>query len=268
MWTTLGAGANDEIFDTAEHGADLVAVGTFTSIGGIAANGVASWNGTTWSALGSGIDPSSEGYPYAAISYGGQVVIGGAFTAAGGSPAQHIARWDGSAFHELGGGADDFVNTLLQFGPDLVVGGLFKHVGGIPAPGAALWNGSSWTPLGDNAEYVYEFREHAGRLYAVGEFIDGDGEEVEGVALWTGERWYPLGSGVDGVASTLEFVGDDLYMGGRFGWANGKPSFNIARLPGASLVGVGDGPRTASLALSVSRNPARGAVELSAAGRS
>lgn len=82
-----------------------------------------------------------------------------------------------------------------------------------------------------------------------------------GAAMWTGERWYPLGSGVDGTAPALEFLGDDLYLGGTFGWANGRPSFNIARLPNAATARVG-GPRASSLALSAAQNPAHGPVRL------
>ena len=90
--------------------------------------------------------------------------------------------------------------------------------------------------------------------------MDADGEDVYGTAVWTGERWYPLGSGVDGSAYALDFLGDDLYLVGSFGWAYGRPSFNMATLPAASLVGVGGHPRVAALSLRAGPIPARGAT--------
>ena len=261
VWSQLGGSANDWLYELAEHGADLVVVGDFTTFGGAPAPGVARWNGSAWSGLGAGIDPLA-GSPQTVISHGGEIVVGGYFTTVAGGPGDHLVRWDGSAFQPLGGGTDGPVYALGHFGFDLVVGGDFQHAGGVATPGAALWNGSSWTPLGDNAEYVLDFVEHAGRLYATGEFVDDDGREIYGAAVWTGERWYPLGSGVDGYASTLAFVGDDLYLGGGFGWAYGKSSFNVAWLPNASTVGVYDPPQVAALSLSASPNPTRGPVRL------
>jgi hypothetical protein len=262
-WTRLGGTIGGTVYGMAQHGTDLVAVGDFEQVGISPAEGIARWDGTSWSALGSGFDIPSGNNPETVVSYGGEIVVGGYLTFSGAAPIHHLVHWTGSAFADLGGGADGEVYTLAVSGPDLLVGGPFTHVGGVEAHGAARWNGSQWSPLGDNAVEVSGFREHGGRLFATGEFLDADGNEAYGAAVWTGERWYPLGSGVDGYASSLDFLGDDLYVGGTFGWAFGKPSFNIASLPGVSIVGVGDGPRTTALALDIARNPSRGPVELS-----
>ncbi len=260
VWSTLGPSADAAIESTVEFGTDLVAVGDFTQFGTTTTNGIARWNGTSWSGLSTGFDPSVD-YGIVVASYGGEIVAGGSIASAGGSPAHNLVRWDGTAFHDLGGGVDGQVYALCPFGSALIAGGYFKHAGGIPAVGAARWNGSSWSPFGDNATYIIRIREHAGRLFGAGGFIDGNGQEVDGAAVWTGERWYPLGSGIDGAPEALDFLGDDLYLGGHFAWANGRASFNIARLPNSAAAGVGAG-RTPSLALAPSQNPARGPVRL------
>ena len=79
---------------------DLYAGGYFTTAGGAAANYVAKWNGSAWSALGSGMN----NYVYALAVSGSDLYAGGDFTTAGGSTANHIAKWNGSAWSALGQG--------------------------------------------------------------------------------------------------------------------------------------------------------------------
>ena len=44
------------VYALAVSGSDLYAGGYFTTAGGSAANDIAKWNGSSWSALGSGMD--------------------------------------------------------------------------------------------------------------------------------------------------------------------------------------------------------------------
>jgi len=256
-WTQLGGSLGASVLSLAQVGADLVAVGYLPYLG---LSGVARWNGSSWAAVGAGFDVINGDLPYAVVGYGGGLVAGGHLTASGSTPLHNLAFWNGTSWGDFGGGADGDVYALTLSGPDLLVGGFFTHVGGVEAHGAARWNGAAWVPLGDNAEYVYRFREHGGRLFAVGEFEELDGSDVYGVAEWTGERWSTLGSGVVGEALGLDFVGDELFIGGYFGWANGRPSFNIASLPGISTLGAPAPPRVTRLALAVGPNPSRGAM--------
>ena len=257
-WTRLGGSLGGATLALAQVGTDLVAAGYLPYFG---LNGVARWNGSSWAAVGAGFDVyNNDDIPYAVIGYGGGIVAGGYLTASGSTPLKNLAFWNGTSWGDFAGGADGDVYALTLSGSDLLVGGFFTHVGGVEVHGAARWNGASWVPLGDNAEYVYRFREHGGRLFAVGEFEELDGSDVYGVAEWTGERWSTLGSGVVGEALGLDFVGDELFIGGYFGWANGRPSFNIASLPGISTLGAPAPPRVTRLALAVGPNPSRGAM--------
>ncbi|MFN9306725.1 MAG: hypothetical protein ACK6DT_11755 [Planctomycetota bacterium] len=69
---------------------DLVAGGSFTTAGGVAANRIARWNGSTWSALGSGMNSSVLAL---AMLPTGDLVAGGGFTTAGGQVSAYIARY-------------------------------------------------------------------------------------------------------------------------------------------------------------------------------
>src|SRR5262245_28701659 len=55
-WTPVGSGLNNTVYALAVSGTNLYAGGKFTVAGGVPANGVAKWDGSTWSALGSGTD--------------------------------------------------------------------------------------------------------------------------------------------------------------------------------------------------------------------
>src|SRR6185436_14123382 len=84
----------------AVSGSDLYAGGIFTMAGGTAATNIAKWNGSSWSALGSGLN----GHVYALAVLGGELYVGGYFTMAGGSAANYIAKWNGSTWSALGSG--------------------------------------------------------------------------------------------------------------------------------------------------------------------
>ncbi|QKG53068.1 hypothetical protein [Hymenobacter sp. BRD67] len=80
------------------NGVNVYAGGSFVTAGGSTANNVAQWDGTTWSALGSGMGSSV----YTLAVSGSTLYAGGYFTTAGGTPANRIAQWDGTAWSALG----------------------------------------------------------------------------------------------------------------------------------------------------------------------
>src|SRR5262249_36630818 len=144
-------------------GAALYAGGTFTSAGGVPANRIAKWDGTSWSAVGSGVvgaifslQPSVNALATFDDGSGPALYAGGTFTSAGGVTADCIARWNGTSWSALGsglsGGTQPAARSLAVFddgsGAALFVGGGFQLAGGAPAAGIAKWNGTSWSALG------------------------------------------------------------------------------------------------------------------------
>src|SRR5206468_1251784 len=94
---TLGMTAG--VYAIAMSGSDVYAGGAFDTAGGLPANGIAKWDGSNWSDLGSGWGRIS-----AIRTSGCDVYVGGGFTSAGGVPARDIAKWDGSTWSALGSG--------------------------------------------------------------------------------------------------------------------------------------------------------------------
>ena len=52
-WTPLGSGMNGQVLALCVYNNELIAGGSFTTAGGISANYIAKWNGSSWSPLGS-----------------------------------------------------------------------------------------------------------------------------------------------------------------------------------------------------------------------
>jgi hypothetical protein len=84
----------------------LYAGGGFTSAGRVVTHGIAKWNGSSWSALGSGVMVFPTVSALAVFDDGGGPALyaGGSFTNAGGVRANHIAKWNGSSWSALGSG--------------------------------------------------------------------------------------------------------------------------------------------------------------------
>jgi hypothetical protein len=87
---------------------NLYAAGEFTNIGGTVASNIAKWNGTTWSALGTGIQGGQDVVHWGTVRtlqvFNNELYAGGTFTNAGGIPAKNIAKWNGTSWAALGTG--------------------------------------------------------------------------------------------------------------------------------------------------------------------
>jgi hypothetical protein len=169
---------NSVVRALAVSGSDVYAGGKFTNAGGSAANSIAKWDGSSWSALGSGMN----GLVSALAVSGSNIYAGGDFTTAGGSPANYIAEWNGSSWSALGSGMNSVVRALAVSGSDVYAGGYFTTAGGSPANHIAKWNGSSWSALGSGIgpgsyDHVSALALSGSSLYVGGDFTTA-GEKV------------------------------------------------------------------------------------------
>ena len=172
------------------HAGKLIAAGNFTIIGGVAANYIASWDGSVWSPLGAGMSSNV----YALTVYDGKLIAGGYFWTAGGVDASRVAAWDGTTWSPLGSGVNGTVYSLGEFNGNLIVGGQFNLAGTVSATAIAAWDGSIWTAYGlgisatSYVGYVAAVTEYEGELIAAGRFSTASGGPV-------GPRRRRLGSG-------------------------------------------------------------------------
>ncbi|HRJ11239.1 MAG TPA: hypothetical protein PLP58_21840 [Prosthecobacter sp.] len=172
-WVALNpsiSGANSTVLAFAvDGGGNLYAGGEFTAIGTVAASRIAKWDGSAWSALGTGMNSDVSAL---AVS-GGDLYAGGAFTTAGGTSANRIAKWDGSAWSALGTGMDNSVRALAVSGGELYAGGNFTAAGGTTVNRIAKWNGSAWSALGSgmNSTVRALAADASGHLFVGGSFL-------------------------------------------------------------------------------------------------
>ena len=285
-WAALGSGmdgASDlvgplAVFDDGS-GPGLYAGGRFVNAGGVVVNNVARWDGSSWSALGSGVSNGVSALAVFDDGSGPALYAAGGFTSAGGVSANRIARWNGSGWSALGSGvgtvSSDLVFSLAVFddgaGPALYAGGQFTSAGGVAASRIAKWNGFGWSALGsgvgsatfDRVLDMAGFDDGSGpALHVSGTFATAGGMPVNHIARWNGVGWAGLGGGLGGgsglSAQALAVFdagnGPALYVGGMFTTAGGLAANRIASWDGSSWTPVGSGTSATVFGLTVFRD--------------
>jgi hypothetical protein len=281
-WSILGGGFNGGITRLVVDGSGNVYVGglftcakgsfsagsypanTCAGTGGTTVyNGVAKWNGSSWSGLGSGVKGVLVGSLRADSL--GNVYVGGLINAAGGVSVNNVAKWNGSSWSALGSGIGGSAFTTSFFSDstgNLYVGGSFSTAGGVSVNNIAKWNGSAWSALGSgfNGSVLLLAMDSSGNLYAGGDFTCAGGSTssgtyptntcagtggttvFNGVAKWNGSSWSALGSGSPtGVVSLVLDASGNLYAGGNFSTIGGVAANGIAKWDGSSWSALGSG---------------------------
>jgi hypothetical protein len=141
-WAPIGGGMGGFVTCITTYNGEMIAGGSFISAGGVPANRIAKWNGTTWNPLGSGVS-GSQNFVQALEVYNGNLWVGGNFTTAGGLPATYLCRWNGSAWFPLPVGTNAGVYDFQIYNNELVICGNFITCGGTAANYIIKWNGAA-----------------------------------------------------------------------------------------------------------------------------
>lgn len=199
--TPLGAGLTGGtliVNAVAVMGTDVFIGGTFTAVDGVVASRVAKWNGSTWSALGSGANGSVN----ALAVLGSELFIGGTFSSVGGvSLTSRLAKWDGTNWLAVGAG---FNSTSVPTGGLAVAAGeLFVGRG----TQVQKWNGTAWSNVGLTTTSITGIATQDGiNVYVVGSST---------CRHWDGSTWTTLKT-FDDFATEIAMLGSDVYIGGQF----------------------------------------------------
>ena len=255
-WSSVGAIADGAInaIDVAADGT-LYAGGTFTTIAGVSAPGIASRApGKDWKALPSDVDVFggggietvkvvSTGVCVGGVVGGGQI---GVACLAGNTWTSRIANLSFGQVHKL---------TLS--GGKLYAAGNFMVEGVDSGGGLAVWNGTSWDLVGGGllGEFgqpdVFDVAIDGDKVYAAGFFALAGGAFVRHTAMWNGKKWSDLNGGLQKFMG-VDFIeqargrtlaiddGGEVYVGGRLTFAGAENALRIARWDGADWHGVDD----------------------------
>ncbi len=269
VWQAVGGGVQGDVssmvvFDDGT-GPALYAGGRFTTAGGVAANSVARWDGTAWSALGDGITGRyGSGTVFVLAVFddgrGPALYAGGDFTQAGGTTANSMARWDGTAWAPLGSGLSGSIANVYDAvvyddgnGPALYVSGRFETAGNVSARNIARWDGTAWADVGGGVSHhlaaMEVFDDGTGPLLvAGGTFGTAGSVSAPWMAVWDGVAWAPpVGGapnahpGIGAMTIVDDGTGPQLYIGGDFTMAGGGRALRVARWDGAAWAEVGNG---------------------------
>lgn len=236
-----------QVSDLAFIGNTLYAAGTFTNINGVAANGLAKWDGTSWSSIG------FSGAAYALAVDGNNLYVGGSYTNAGGVTTTNIGYWDGSAWHALGNGLspvgpNNVVQAIAVRGGLVYAGGLFTNSGSVSVTNLAVWDGSAWTQVGGGVSSTGSVRALAfngNDLYVGGYFQQAGSTAVSSIAKWDGANWSNLGGGLTGnpsaAVSGIAVLNGTICVVGGFSGAGGIAATNFAIWNGSSWSTTGNG---------------------------
>ena len=246
-----GGSSGTTIYDLAFVGDTLYAAGYFTNVNGIAANGLAKWDGASWSSVN-----NFAGTVIGLTVDGANLYVCGAFTnpAAGGVMATNIAYWDGAAWHALGNGLGSVGTSsaraaAIKNGLVYVVG-VFTNSGPQLITNVAVWDGNTWSMPGGGVSGlgVYALTFNGNDLYVAGAFSQAGSTAANLVARWDGTNCSALGAGLSGsiVYSVAAFKGS-VYVTGTFTTAGGILATNVAVWNGSVWAPLGVGISTYGL---------------------
>jgi len=253
IWNGSYSFANSPMLDVATSaisvtsicvaGTDIYIGGYFSSVGGVAVNNIAKWNGSTWSALGSGVTGGFSPAPVQALAHDGTYLYaGGYFTNAGGIASSFLAKWDGTSWSQVGGTPNGAVWDIELNENKIYICGIFTSVGGISANRIAEYSGGAWHSLGTGLSAMgYDMTLDGANLYATGNFITAGDLSATYVAKWNGLTWSALNAGFNGAGRSVKFHNGKLYAGGNFTTAGGVSATRVAVWDGTSWSGLGTG---------------------------
>ncbi|MCU0867811.1 MAG: hypothetical protein MUC36_28835 [Planctomycetes bacterium] len=237
-WLPLAAGFSDQggPFEiraaTVLPNGDLVVAGLFTVAGGTPANNIARWNGTTWSALGTGLGVAVDALT---TMPNGDLVAGGRFTVVGGLPATGVARWNGSVWTPLGLVPSNFVTALASLpNGDLLAGFNLSLSGQGATSTLRRWNGSVWSQVGSVTMPGQMLRIE---VLLNGDFLAAGGDLGGFCQRWNGVAWSPLGASPDAPVHTSTHLPNfflNIVIGGAFTSLGSTPARSTARWDGSA----------------------------------
>lgn len=189
-WSPLGAGLKGDfgmgyiegvVNAITVYNNEIYAAGHFTLAGTVPAINIAKWNGSVWSAVGTGIPSSSLGYGVTSLLVHNNELYAG-------NRVSGISKWNGTSWLSVGGGlvigGTGGAYAMTVHNNKLIVGGDFTSAGTLTSCfHISAWDGISWNHIAANGPSgftgaAYGVYSYNGCLYATGKFISALGGSV------------------------------------------------------------------------------------------
>jgi hypothetical protein len=222
-------------------------LGTFSSIVGVPAHGIAKYQGGKWSSLSGDL----FGTGVCAIPYDNTFWVGGRFSSAGTLPTNGIATYDGTNWNAVGNGStiQDGYNTLVvdAIAADskyIYFGGDFTKIGSQFVNHVAAWDKSKhqWTTLGKGVDNdVYAISIFGSDVYIGGAFFRAGSVDARHIALWNEatQTWSAMGAGSVRYIGAIASDSSGVYASVFFPLEGSEPVNYIGRWDGTSWNQIG-----------------------------
>jgi len=208
---TLDGNPGGWVEGIAIDGYNVYVTGNFTHIGALECNGVAKWNGSSWSAISDGLPDGSRGYAIV-VDEDHNVYVGGRILGImDGNPVYHCVKWDGAEWTWVGNAASTLNDTVRALKIDdngvLWAGGDFTGYVKYWDEAFQLWRMPTDTGP-DDAVHTIAF-DNNGNPWIGGDFVNADGNVVNYVS-----RLYSTGGHLPSVGQThlLDMSADGQYL--------------------------------------------------------
>jgi len=245
---------------------NLFVTGDFTSAGGIAVTNIARWDGAQWHSMGYAPPPNSPltgESSIDAVTTKGEELFICERTVDYDFPRGviRLKKWANGSWTDLGGslhltGMQPTVwpiQSIVCIGTNVFISGQFL-INELSAINIVRWDGTTWSavahpfdsnPLDSNIGMGPMISDGT-NLFTALQSTMGSSAEVK-LAKWNGTHWKILGTGVAFSpfwphVSSLAIRGRDLFIGGNFNSAGGKPADFLALwhdFPEVTLTGRG-----------------------------
>ena len=251
QWHTLGNGLNSyqwpaSLRDAVTYNGELYVGGYLTDADGIPCNGIARWDGFSWSSIDNGIDGVVQGLRV----MDDELYVCGLFSEASGLSVNGIAKWNGNSWstvHDFPSfdAEGDVITDCAMYNGELYVAGYFNGGSSNGMLGITRWNNNEWVGVGPiGVGQTTCLAVYSGRLYAAGVFTSAMNPIFPGshIASWDGNTWDNLGGGLGEPVDDVHqmFVHDDkLYVVGAFLTAGGISAVGIATWDGNEWCDLG-----------------------------
>jgi trimeric autotransporter adhesin len=175
---------------------DVIAGGFFSAVGGVPAQNIARWNGSSWSSLGAGLgNPAyaSRELPNGDLLAGGNSLVG----------TESVARWDGVAWSAFGNLPASVSAFAALANGELFAGGDFRPSGSFGGRGVARWTGSNWAALTAGSDGVVDevLALDDGSFLVLGDIRAVAGVSVTRAAIFDGQNWRAAGEPIAALPS-------------------------------------------------------------------
>ncbi len=246
-WELVGNGVNGSVFNFYIHNDLLYVCGEFDSVGNIAANSLATWDGNVWSNVHFIPNYEISGFfsiIYCVVFYNNELIVGGNLN----GDANEIIKWNGITWETVGGGFygnSAEVSRLIVYKNLLFAAGTFSKSDDLNNIGNYIvaWDGNNWLDVGggmqgvgNNNGQIHDLIIYNDELYACGVFCYAGGIPAQYIAKWDGNNWCGLGSYFNNTLISFGVYQDMLYIGGGFRTINGDSINYVAKWTGGSYI--------------------------------